>query len=88
MPERGGRGDRMKILCIYESNTGLGKCAGPIEKVKVVNKRTQEWRGLEGLKARLATSGETPGVCGAHEERAEVNGYIREEQPEIPPGKS
>ena len=74
----------MKTMCIYERNRGLGDCAGPIEKVKAANKRSQEWRGLEGLKARLAKSGEQPGVCGVHEKRAEANGYIREAEPPIP----
>lgn len=74
----------MKTMCIYERNRGLGDCAGPIEKVKVANKRSSEWKGLEGLKARLEKSGEEPGVCGAHEKRAEANGYIREEEPRIP----
>jgi hypothetical protein len=74
----------MKPMCIYERNRGLGDCAGPIEKVKVANKRSPEWRGLEGLKVRLKESGEEPGVCGAHEKRAGANGYIREEEPRIP----
>ncbi len=77
----------MRIMCIYEHNTGLGNCAGSIEKVKVANKRSQEWRGLEGLKARLAKDGEAPGVCGVHEKRAEANGFIREEGSPIPQKK-
>lgn len=77
----------MKTMCIYERNRGLGDCAGRIEKVKVANKRSPEWKGLEGLKARLKESGEEPGVCGVHEKRAEANGYIRGEEPRPPRGK-
>jgi hypothetical protein len=76
--------ERMKTMCIYERNRGLGDCAGPIEKVKVANKRSLGWKGLEGLKARLEKSGEVPGVCGVHEKRAEANGYIREEASPVP----
>ncbi len=65
----------MKGMCIYERNKGLGACAGPIEKVRVASKRRPEWKGLEALKERLATSGEEPGVCKAHEKRAEENGF-------------
>ena len=76
--------ERMKGMCIYEKNTGLGECAGPIEKVKAAIKRSAEWKGLEGLKARLEKSGEEPGVCKAHEKRAEENGFVREEEPKAP----
>jgi len=76
----------MKSICIYERNRGLGKCAGPIETVRVENKRSPEWRGLEGLKARLEPSGEVPGVCAAHQERAATNGYLSGEAPLPVPG--
>ena len=66
----------MKSICIYESNRGLGDCAGPVEKVQVAQKRSAAWKGLEGLKARLEKTGEEPGVCKAHEKRAQENGYI------------
>jgi len=72
----------MKNMCIYERNQGLGKCAGPIETVRVENKRSPEWRGLEGLKARLKPTGEAPGVCAAHQERAAANGYLQGEAPQ------
>ncbi len=72
----------MKGMCIYEGNTGLGACEGPIEKVRVASKRSLEWKGLEALRERLAPSGEEPGVCKAHEKRAEENGYtLGEETP-------
>ncbi len=66
----------MKGVCIYESNAGLGACDGPIEKIRVASKRRLEWKGLEALKERLAPVGEEPGVCKAHEKRAEENGYL------------
>ncbi len=78
----------MKEMCIYERNRGLGDCAGRIEKVRVANKRSSEWKGLEGLKERLQKSGEVPGVCKAHEKRAEENGYILEGETRTTPGKS
>jgi hypothetical protein len=88
MSARKERGvERMKTMCIYESNRGLGDCAGRIEKVRVTSKRSPVWKGLEGLKARLKESGEEPGVCGVHEKRAEENGYIRGEAPQPPRGK-
>jgi hypothetical protein len=68
----------MKGMCIYEGNRGLGPCGGPVEKITVANKRTLEWKGLDGLKKRLEKSGEEPGVCRAHEKRAEENGYSLE----------
>ncbi len=71
----------MKSICIYERNRGLGKCAGPIDPLRVENRRSSEWRGLEGLKARLKPSGEVPGVCAAHQERAAANGYLHGEAP-------
>jgi hypothetical protein len=77
----------MKEMCIYERNRGLGDCAGRIEKVRVANKRSSEWRGLEGLKERLGKSGEVPGVCKAHEKRAEENGFILEGETRTTSGK-
>lgn len=74
----------MITMCIYKRNQGLGKCAGPIETVRVENKRSPEWRGLEGLKARLEATGEAPGVCAAHQERAAANGYLHGEAPPPP----
>jgi len=82
------RRSRMKEMCIYERNRGLGDCAGQIEKIRVANKRSSEWKGLEGLKERLGKSGEVPGVCKAHEKRAGENGYILEGQTRTTPGKS
>jgi hypothetical protein len=78
---------KMKAICMYENNRGLGDCAGPIEKVRVANKRSPEWKGLEGLRERLVASSEEPGVCMAHERRAEDNGYLRGEAPETKRGK-
>ena len=78
----------MKERGIYERNRGLGNCAGQIEKIRVANKRSSEWKGLEGLKERLGKSGEVPGVCKAHEKRAGENGYILEGQTRTTPGKS
>lgn len=77
----------MKEMCIYERNRGLGNCAGQIEKIRVANKRSSEWKGLEGLKERLQKSGEEPGVCKAHEKRAGENGYILEGEARTTPGK-
>ncbi len=77
----------MKEMCIYESNRGLGECAGQIEKIRVANKRSPEWKGLEGLKERLQKSGEVPGVCKAHEKRAGENGFIPEGEARTTPGK-
>jgi hypothetical protein len=78
----------MRGMCIYERNRGLGDCAGPIEKIWVANKRSPEWKGLEGLKERLQKSGEEPGVCKAHEKRAAENGFILEGETRTTPGKS
>jgi hypothetical protein len=77
----------MKAICLYETNRGLGDCADPIEKVRVARKRSPEWQGREGLKERLEKSGGAPGVCKAHEERAQENGYLLGEGPHIKPGK-
>jgi len=77
----------MKAICMYESNRGLGDCAGPIEKIRVANKRSPEWKGLEGLKERLEESREEPGVCMAHEQRAQDNGYLLGEVPQTKRGK-
>ena len=77
----------MKAICMYEGNRGLGDCAGPIEKIRVANKRSQEWKGLEGLKERLEESGEEPGVCMVHERRAQDNGYLLGEAPQTKRGK-
>ena len=77
----------MRGICIYEGNAGLGACDGPIEKVRVVSKRRLEWKGLEALKERLAPGGEEPGVCKAHEKRAEENGYLHGEEVQPPPKK-
>lgn len=66
----------MTGMCIYESNRGLGACSGPIAKVKVANKRTVAWKGLNDLAERLKEAGEEPGVCKAHEKRAGENGYV------------
>ena len=78
----------MKEMCIYERNRGLGNCAGQIEKIRVANKRSHEWKGLESLKERLQKSGEEPGVCKAHEKRAEENGFLLEGEIRTTPGKS
>jgi hypothetical protein len=78
----------MKGICIYERNRGLGDCAGQIEKIRVANKRSHEWKGLEGLKERLQKSGEEPGVCKAHEKRAEENGFIPGAENRTTAGKS
>jgi len=78
----------MKEMCIYERNRGLGICAGRIEKIRVAKKRSPEWKGLEGLKERLGKSGEVPGVCKAHEQRAGENGFILEGETRTTPGKS
>jgi hypothetical protein len=63
-------------MCIYVGNRGLGVCAGPVSKVKVASKRTAAWKGLNDLTERLKETGEEPGVCRAHEKRAEENGYL------------
>ena len=78
----------MKAMCIYERNSGLGDCAGQIEKIQVANKRSSEWKGLEGLKERLKKTGEEPGVCKAHEKRAAENGFILEGATRTTAGKS
>ena len=66
----------MTGMCIYKRNQGLGACVGPISKVKVASKRTVAWKGLNDLAERLKEVGEEPGVCKAHEKRAEENGYV------------
>jgi len=66
----------MTEMCIYQGNRGLGACAGRISKVRVASKRTAAWKGLNDLTERLKTAGEEPGVCKAHEKRAEENGYV------------
>ncbi len=66
----------MTGICIYRNNRGLGACLGPVEKVKVANKRSAPWKGLNDLTERLKEEGEAPGVCKAHEKRAGENGYV------------
>jgi hypothetical protein len=66
----------MIAVCIYQKNRGLGKCVGPVSKVKVASKQTIAWKGLHDLQERLKPVGEEPGVCTAHETRAGENGYI------------
>ena len=66
----------MTGMCIYKRNQGLGACVGPISKVKVASKRTAAWKGLNDLAERLKEVGEEPGVCKAHEKRAEENGFL------------
>jgi hypothetical protein len=63
-------------MCIYEGNRGLGVCVGSVSKVKVASKRTAAWKGLNDLTERLKETGEEPGVCEAHEKRAEQNGFL------------
>ncbi|OGB94367.1 MAG: hypothetical protein A2Z31_00200 [candidate division NC10 bacterium RBG_16_65_8] len=63
-------------MCIYEGNRGLGECVGPVSKVKVASKRTAAWKGLNDLTERLKETGEEPGVCNAHEKRAQQNGFL------------
>ena len=74
----------MTGMCIYEGNRGLGACAGPVAKVKVANKRTTAWKGLQALAERLKETGEEPGVCKVHEQRAEENGYLLAPEVEAP----
>jgi hypothetical protein len=66
----------MIAVCIYQRNRGLGKCVGPVSKVKAASKQTIAWRGLHDLQERLKPAGEEPGVCTAHETRAGENGYL------------
>jgi hypothetical protein len=66
----------MIAVCIYQRNRGLGKCVGPVSKVKVASKQTIAWKGLRDLQERLKSVGEEPGVCTAHETRAGENGYL------------
>ena len=66
----------MTGICIYRNNRGLGACSGPVEKVKVANKRSAPWKGLNDLTERLKEEGEAPGVCKVHEQRAGENGYV------------
>jgi hypothetical protein len=66
----------MIAVCIYQRNRGLGKCVGPVSRVKVASKQTIAWKGLHDLRERLEPTGEEPGVCKAHETRAGENGYI------------
>ncbi len=66
----------MIIVCIYARNRGLGKCVGPVTKVKVARKQTTAWQGLHDLAERLKARDEEPGVCHAHEQRAGENGFL------------
>ena len=66
----------MTGMCIYENNRGLGACSGPVAKLKVTNKRSAAWKGLNDLAERLKEGGEEPGVCQVHEKRAGENGYV------------
>jgi len=63
-------------VCIYQNNHGLGLCGGPVCRITVVSKTTVAWRGLHELAERLQATGEAPGVCKAHEDRAEANSYL------------
>ncbi len=66
----------MVLVCIYESNRGLGPCEGPVSRITVTSNKTMAYRGLRDLADRLVPSGEAPGVCQAHASRAEENGYL------------
>ncbi len=63
-------------VCIYQDNRGLGPCAGPVSPIRVAQPRTLAWTGLQDLAERLEPDGEAPGVCQAHQPRAEANGYV------------
>jgi len=69
-------GVMMIAVCIYQRNRGLGKCVGPVSRVKVASRQLTAWRGLHHLAERLKAAGEEPGVCQAHEQRAGENGYL------------
>ena len=53
-----------------------GPSWGPVCRITVVSKTTVAWRGLHELAERLQATGEAPGVCKAHEDRAEANSYL------------
>jgi hypothetical protein len=71
-------------ICIYKANRGLGPCEGPVSKVKAATRRTVAWKGLNGLAERLKPAGEEPGVCQAHQKRAEENGYLLDTEAPAP----
>lgn len=78
----------MIALCIYQRNRGLGKCVGPVSKVKVAKKHMPAWQGLQDLAERLRGAGEEPGVCKAHEARAAENGYVLDIEPAVPAART
>ncbi len=81
-------GAQVITICIYQRNRGLGKCVGPVSRVKVARKQMPAWQGLQDLAERLKATGEEPGVCKAHEKRAGENGYLVDMETGPPEEKS
>ncbi len=75
------RMDRIIAICLYKRNQGLGACVGPVSRVKAASAVSTAAKGLRELAERLAVSGEAPGVCTAHEQRAAENGFVLDVSP-------
>ncbi len=79
--------DRIIAICLYKRNQGLGGCVGPVSRVRAASTVSTAAKGLRDLAERLAVSGEAPGVCTAHEQRAAENGFVLDVPREAPAEK-